>query len=86
MDELIIMIGTIFIFLLFVAPTILYLEDKALDESCERLGMTREEIVETDYCVDSFNQAHYTLFDCNFLTTHCDARIVSIGNQRVITR
>lgn len=53
--------------------------------SCENIGMEYYTSMDSEFCVDHLDQAHYAKFECQgFLwTKQCTARIVSLGEVRV---
>ena len=56
-------------------------------QSCNKIGMEYYYSMESEFCIDKNNQAHYVKIECErlgFRNYNCIPRIISIGDIRTI--
>ena len=58
----------------------------ARDKSCEHIDMKFKKIMNADYCIDNFNNAHLVDIVCSgfLFDTKCTANIITIGTFRTV--
>ncbi len=61
-------------------------QEEAIRKSCEDMGMEYYYSNGQAYCIDNNGEAHYAKIDCEgIINFECNARLISIGNLRVIS-
>ncbi len=82
-----IMIGIVVLFVSVFGYAIFEDEarQEAIKQSCEDLGMEYYTSMDSKFCIDALDQAHYAKFTCdgNAWNKHCTARLISIGDIRM---
>ena len=61
--------------------------DKAFKSSCNKIDMEYYESMDSDFCIDKNNKAHYVKIECDKLgykKYNCTPRIISIGEIRTV--
>ena len=63
-----------------------YISDQE-DKACKKLGFEEYKFnVGMKYCRDKSGNLHYVEHECDFFMTDCQAKLISVGNVRTITR
>lgn len=55
------------------------------DEACKEIGLVKSEYMnDMNYCRDSQGNLHYAMIECPMNKFACEARLISVGNVRVV--
>jgi len=71
----------VFMYVMFLV----YVNDTAIRESCDKINMEYYKAQDSTFCVDNDGNAHYVKIDCKLVNPFeydCNLRIVSIGDIR----
>ena len=85
-------IGTVLIFFTLFVCLIFNIFDgsamiQSVEQSCTKIGMEYYTSMDSTFCIDKYNKAHYVKIECEsvgFMKYDCNPRLISVGDVRTI--